>query len=39
VQSFQQAPEETLGGFGIAAFLNQAVEHTTILIHGAPEIL
>ena len=36
VQTFQQALEETLGGLGIAAFLNQDVEHNAILIHGAP---
>ena len=39
MQTFQQAPEETLGGFGIATFLHQDVEHNAILIHGAPEIM
>jgi hypothetical protein len=38
VHTLQQAPEEALGGFGIAAFLNQDVEHHAMLIHGAPKI-
>jgi hypothetical protein len=39
VQTLQQAPEETLGCFPVAAFLNQDVEHHAILIHGAPKIV
>jgi hypothetical protein len=39
VQTLQQAPEETLDWFPVAAFLNQDVEHHAILIHGAPKIL
>src|SRR5260221_288783 len=35
----QQAPEEALGSFAIAAFLNEDVEHDTILIHSAPKIM
>src|SRR5271166_4126126 len=38
LQTFQQAPEESLGGRGIAAFLNEDVQHNAILIHGAPQI-
>ncbi len=32
VQTLQQAPEEALGSFGIAAFLNQNVERHAVLI-------
>ena len=39
LQTLQQPPEETLGRFGVATFLNQDVEHNAILIHGAPEIV
>ena len=39
VQAFQQAPEETLSGVGIAAFLNQDVEHNAVLVNGTPEIV
>ena len=39
VQTLQQAPEETLGCFPVAAFLNQDVDHHAILIHGAPKIV
>jgi hypothetical protein len=39
VQTFRQAPEETLGCFPVAAFSNQDVEHHAILIHGAPKIV
>ena len=35
LQTFQQAPEESLRGRRIAAFLNEDVEHNAILIHGA----
>ena len=38
LQTFQQTPEESLGGRRIAAFLNEDVEHNAILIHGAPQI-
>jgi hypothetical protein len=34
LQTLQQAPEEPLGGFGIASLLNKDVEHNAILIHG-----
>jgi hypothetical protein len=39
LQTLQQAPEETLGGFGIAPLLNKDVEHNAILIHGSPKIV
>jgi len=38
LQTLQQSPEESLGGWGIAAFLNEDVEHNAVLIHGAPQI-
>ena len=39
VKTCQQASEETLGGFAIAAFLNQDAEHHAIFVHGAPKIV
>jgi hypothetical protein len=39
LQTLRQPLEETLGGFGIAAFLNGDVEHSTVLIHGGPKIM
>jgi hypothetical protein len=39
LQALQQAPEETLGGFGITPVLNKDVEHNAILIHRPPKIM
>jgi hypothetical protein len=39
LQTLQQAPEETLCGFGVAPLLNKDVEHNAILIHGSPKIV
>src|SRR3712207_859257 len=33
----EQLAQQTLGGFRIAAALNQDIEHHTVLVHGAPE--
>src|SRR5208283_2424549 len=38
LQTFQLAPEESLGGRGIAALLNEDVEHNAVLVHGAPKV-
>ena len=35
----EQSFEESLGGFGVTACLNQDIEHDTVLIDGAPEIV
>jgi hypothetical protein len=35
--TFQKLSKQTLGGFRIAAALDQNVEHVPMLIHGAPE--
>ena len=39
MQSLEQSFEESLGGFGVTACLNQDIEHDTVLIDGAPEIV
>ena len=39
LQSLQQSSEETLGSVGITPILNQNVEHDSVLIHRAPEIV
>jgi hypothetical protein len=39
LQTFQQASEEALRDFGIAAFLKEDVEHDAILVHGTPQII
>ena len=36
---FQQLPKEAFGGFPITAWLNEDVEHVTVLVHRTPEIL
>ncbi|GGC67339.1 hypothetical protein GCM10011504_51630 [Siccirubricoccus deserti] len=38
LEAHQQAFEEAFGGRGVAAFLDQDVEHDTVLVHRAPEI-
>lgn len=39
LQTLQQPSEEALRGNGIAAGLNQDVEHDAVLVDGAPEIV
>jgi len=35
----QQSLEETFGGFAVTPFLNQNIEHNSILVHRAPQIM
>ena len=35
----QQAPEETLGSRGVPPLMDQDVEHDTVLVHRAPEVV
>src|ERR1700692_1522970 len=39
LQALQQPPEKAFGGFGIAAWLNEDIEHDAVLIHGTPKIV
>ena len=37
--AFQDLTQEVLGGFGVAAPLNEDIEYVAILIDGAPEVM
>jgi len=39
LQAAQQLAEEPLGRFGIAPALDKDVEHMSVLVHGAPEVV
>src|SRR4051794_6307940 len=39
LQPSEQALEETLGGRGVPAVLNQDIEYHTVLVHRAPEVV
>jgi hypothetical protein len=39
LQSFQQPPEDAFGGVRVPAWLNEDLEHDTVLIHRAPKIM
>jgi len=38
-KTLQQSPKETFGGPSIPPWLNEDVEHDTVLIHGTPQIM
>ena len=39
LKAFKQSSEETFGRSGIPSWLNEDVEHDTVLIHGTPQIV